>query len=193
MRVRTIGIILVALAAIGLAGCRNNNDAGQKAESGIQQSNYDQLAQAQKAHRMTYSPTRDSINAWIDTWNVRGQLAFTYMLSNGEKIGYYVFQGPPVSYCASLTPNYKLIDPGGSDNNGDITVNAPSIDGVFYSGGQCATYYGKDATTGQIIEFSIGNGLNYVTTTQPLYLNLPAYGYTKISDVHPNAKGQYVK
>lgn len=193
----TTKILLIALAGILVLSAdmcsSDNKGAGQKTDSGTQQSNYDRLVAQEPAHTMPYSPTRQTINAWIDTWGVKGQLAFTYILNqNGDKIGYYVFEGPPVSQCVGLTPSYKLIDPGGSSDNGDIPVAAPSIDGAYYSGGQCADYYGKDAATGQLIEFSTGTSLNFITSTQPLYLNVAPLGKTTIADVHKDASGKYI-
>jgi hypothetical protein len=195
MRLTTKTKWLVPLAVVGIflittAGACGSDGNGQASETKTQQSGYDKLVAEQPAHTMPYSPSRDTINGWIDTWGVKGQLAFTYILNaNGEKIGYYVFQGPPVTYCAALTPNYKIH----YDSNGNFTTPAPGIDGVFYSGGQCSDYIGKDATTGNIIDFTVGNGQNFITATQPLYLNVPPLGYTKIADVHKNSDGEYVK
>lgn len=192
---------LVAISAFGLVACAGGSSkpSAQSQESHTQQSGYAGLVAGQPAHSMSYSPTRDTINGWIDTWGQRGQLAFVYLLnSSGEKVGYFVFQGPPVTYCAALTPNYKFVNPSNHDANGsDLTVPAPAIDGVYYSGGQCTEYIGKDATTGQILDFTAGNGLNFVDSTQPLYLNgpaIPPLGPTTVASLHKNAKtGQYTK
>jgi hypothetical protein len=42
------------------------------------------------------------------------------------------------------------------------------VDGVYYSGGECNTYYGKDATTGSFIEYTVGLGINVLLYNQPL-------------------------
>ncbi len=191
-------VIAIGCVAFGLVACTPGAEESnpQKSESGVQQGGYKRLVAGQPAHAMDYSPTRDTINAWVDTWNKKGQLSFVYLLNNdGAKIGYYVFQGPPVTYCAALTPTYRFVDPGGSDNNGDVQVPAPSVDGVYYSGGQCSEYIGKDATTGQILDFTAGVGLNFVSSTQPLYLDepdIPALGVTEITDLK-KVNGKYVK
>lgn len=195
-RLRFVILVLAVALAVALAGCSSgaHHESAQRSESRRQQRSYQDLAAAQPAHGMNYSPTRNTINTWVDTWTVRGQLAFTYILNQqGEPVGYYVFEGPPVSYCASLTPTYKLVDPGGSSDNGNISVPAPSLDGVYYSGGQCIQYYGKDALTGRLLEFTAGGALNFINSTQPLAITAPPLGITRLDQVHPNAQGQYLK
>lgn len=181
---KKIALGAIALfAGISLAACTSSGDGGgQKQESSTQQSNYDKLVAQDPAHTMGYSPTRKTINFWIDTWSKPGQLAYVYLMNaNGDFTGYFVFDGPPVSMCTSLTPNYRLIDPGGSSDNGDITVPAPSIDGVYYSGGECNTYYGKDAQTGAYVEFTVGQSSNMLLYNQPLtgHPNVPKLAPTK--------------
>lgn len=175
---RILGCLLaVLLLVITLAACTSSNQGGgQKKESKTQQSNYDKLVAQEPAHTMGYSPTRKTINFWIDTWSKPGQLAYVYLQNaNGDLIGYYVLSGPPVSMCTALTPTYKLVDPGGSSDNGDIVVPAPSVDGAYYSGGECNTYYGKDATTGAYVEYTVGLGINVLLYNQPLrnHANVP--------------------
>jgi len=178
--------------AVGIAACdTGSNPSSQQSESARQQKSYVNLVEADPAHVMTYSPTRKTINKWIDTWNKPGQLAFVYMLDNGNKVGYYVFQGPPVSYCASMTPTYKFINPPGDGEAILYQVPAPSLDGVYYSGGQCISYYGIDAATGNYLEFSIGGTQNYILTTQPLDLNVKPLGYTTYDNLR-NDNGNWV-
>jgi hypothetical protein len=183
---------VVAIFALAADSC-DGGDSAQDKESGRQQSSYERLTRAEPAEEMSYSPTRRTINTWIRTWNQPNQLSFTYLLNqDGSKVGYYVFLGPPVSYCAALTPTYKGYDFKNDDNDGeDAIVPAPSVDGVYYSGGQCIQYYGVDATTGQLIEFTVGGTLNFVNSTQPLYLDVPALGYTQINDL-TKKDGKYV-
>lgn len=118
---------------------------------------------------MAYSPTRETINFWIDTWDEPGKLSFVYLQgANGEFLGYYVLEGLPVSYCAALTPTYETLEPHG-DNDGVVSVPAPSMDGVYYVGGdQCNTYYGCDATSGAYIEYTAGLGINVLLFDEPM-------------------------
>lgn len=171
--IRTAAALSVlAVTAVGLAACDDNSGEGaaQKNEQVTQQSNYNRLVAADPAHTMAHSPTRDTINGWIDTWSKPGKLAYVYLQNAaGDITGYYVFKGLPVSYCTSLTPNYKIIVPEVTgDNTVPLAVPAPAIDGVYYSGGECNTYYGFDATTGAYIEYTAGLGINVLLYDQPL-------------------------
>ncbi len=161
-------LVFVALvvATISVTSCTGSGNSGQKTETKTQQSNYDKLVAQDPAHTMDYSPTRQTINFWIDTWSKPGQLAYVYLMNvNGDYIGYFVFQGPPVSMCTSLTPTYQIKTKG---DTGQITVPAPSIDGVYYSGGECNTYYGKDAQTGAYVEYTVGQSMSMLLYNQPL-------------------------
>lgn len=188
------GSIIGLLAVATLAACGADQTKETHSESKTRDSSYSALVKRDPAQSMSYSPTRKTINAWVKTWNVPGQLAFTYILNQaGEKVGYFVFQGPPVSMCAALTPTWTYEGtPDDGDTAKDQRVPAPSIDGVYYSGSQCLSYYGIDAATGRYLEFSIGGTQNYITATQPLDLNVPPLGYTKIADLKKE-NGAYVK
>lgn len=166
--------ILSAVAAVGvvlaLAACEDK-PAAQAEESQRQQSNYERLAAGQPAGDANHSPTRETINFWLETWGQEpGKLSYVYLLAgNGQMVGYFIFEGLPVSYCASLTPTYRFERPygSGSGTNGHM-VPAPAMDGVYYSGGQCDAYYGKDAVSGSYMEYTIGNGISALVYEQPL-------------------------
>lgn len=157
--------ILSAFTLIGFTGCVEEPSA-QKAESKIQQNSYERLTKAQPARAMSYSSTRETINYWVETWDKPGKLSYVYLLaSNGQLVGYYVLKGLPVSYCAALTPTYKVLQDA---DGGNLIVPAPSVDGVYYSGGQCTAYYGKDASTNSYIEFTVGQGISALVYERPL-------------------------
>lgn len=169
--------LALILAAVALSGCTTENDTA-KAERTVRNSGYKQLAAQQPAHTMAYSPSRDTINFWIDTWGKPGKLSYVYLLaSNGQMIGYYVFKGLPVSYCAALTPTYDVY--GSADGN--LVLPAPGVDGVYYSGGQCTAFYGKDATTNSYIEYTVGQGISALVYERPLpRQDVEPLGFTKI-------------
>lgn len=163
-------LFVIALIGVGLfaAGCQGDTSPGgaaTKQERETQQSNYARLVAAQPAHTMGSSPTRDTINFWIDTWKQPGKLSYVYLQSStGDLIGYYIFKGLPVSYCASLTPTYTFVN--AHDKWWDEP--APSIDGVYYSGGGCNTYYGRDASNNAYVEYTAGLGINVLLYDRPL-------------------------
>ena len=158
-----IGVTLL-FGVLALTGCTSENDTA-KNERAVRNNGYARLAKAQPAHSMNYSPSRDTINFWIDTWSKPNKLAYVYLLaSNGQMIGYYVFKGLPVSYCAALTPTYDLL----KSENGNLMLPAPGVDGVYYSGGQCSAYYGKDASTDSYLEYTVGQGISALVYERPL-------------------------
>lgn len=181
---RIIGLILAALALFGLSACTEAAN-GQQRERQSQQSNYEALTSEQPAKSMAYSPTRETINFWIDTWDEPNKLSYVYLQgANGELLGYYVFRGLPVSYCASLTPTYRWEDIPGDGSGTDAQVPAPSMDGVYYSGGACDTYYGIDATTDSYIEYTAGLGINVLLYEQPLpRQDVKPLGFTSLDDL----------
>lgn len=165
-----LGVIALFLVTFAGSCDDNGNRAAQDNESAIQQDNYSRLAAATPAHTMKVSPTRNTINGWIDTWGSDpNKLSYVYFqAATGALTGYYIFKGLPVNYCVSLTPNYRWED--APDDGGDqkFQVPAPSIDGVYYSGGGCQTFYGFDAVSGAYMEYTVGSGINVLLYDQPL-------------------------
>lgn len=179
------GLLTLGLLTLASTGCGVGQGSGQQSESNTQQSNYDRLVHQEPAHTMSVSPTRKTINFWIDTWgHDPDKLSYVYMQgANGNLLGYYIFKGLPVNYCVSLTPNYKFVDPPGDGSDTLYQVPAPSIDGVYYSGGGCQTFYGRDATTDQYIEYTVGAGINVLIYERPLpRQNVEPLGFTTVEE-----------
>lgn len=169
---RRLILIALALIAIVLVGCEGESNS-KASERDVQNSNYDRLVEQEPAKEVTNPKTRETVNFFTETWNEEGQLAYVYLQnSNGDMIGYYALDGPPVSMCTALTPP----DEAKSYSNGGATVTqAPGIDGVYRSDEDCSRYYGKDASTGSYVEFTVGMGINMLLYTEPL-------------DNHPNVE-----
>ena len=170
---RILITVIVIAVALGLAGCggTTSSPSGQKKEDGSRQSNYDRLVENQPAHSMSYSPTRATKNFWIDTWNKKGKLSYVYLMnSSGNVFGYFVFKGLPVSYCTSLIPPYQIKRGDGGSNGGYQynVVPGPSVDGTYASSSNCSEFYGKDATSGAYMEYSVGMGINQLVFDQPM-------------------------
>lgn len=168
-----IGGIIAALLLFTFTACAEaSSPSGQKKETASVQDNYDSLVNGQPAHKMKYSPTRATKNFWVDTWGKKGKTSYVYLMNNdGKVIGYYVFEGLPVNYCTSLVVPYQIVkgDNGSADGSVPLVVAAPSVDGTYSSGGgDCNTYYGKDATTGAFIQYTAGMGINPLLYDQPL-------------------------
>jgi hypothetical protein len=167
---KRIYLALVTMALVfSLSACVEEDKSGQQSEQQTNQQNYDRLAKAQPAESMDYSSTRETINFFGRTWGVEGKVAYVYLMNNeGTVIGYYVTAGPPVSMCTSLRPNYLWEDIPGDEDDVKQQVPAPGTDGAYYSGGECNTYYAKDANTGAYIQYTAGQGINPLLYDQPL-------------------------
>ena len=172
-----LGAIVIALAVVLLAGCAASKpSAGEKEDKG-RQNTYEKLVQNQPAHTMSYSPTRETKNFWIDTWGKKGKLSYVYLMNgDGEVFGYFIFSGLPVSYCTGLVPPMReyTVDGPSSENQG-VLGPAPSVDGTYSSGSNCDVFYGKDAVSGAYIEYTTGMGINALLFDAPL----PQYGAAK--------------
>lgn len=181
MKKIALTIAVVALGATALTACE---ETSRERETEVQSTSYDELVANQPAVPMTYSSTRATVNQWAETWSEPGKLAFTYFLNaDGEAWGYYVLQGLPVSYCAMLTPSYRW-EKGPVAGSDYQPVPAPGIDGAYYSGGQCDTYFGIDATTGTLVEWTAGMGNTTVTYEEPQgFPGARALGPTEEDDV----------
>lgn len=184
MRPVTKTLTLAAVALLALTAC--TDESSQAKEGQARQSSFDALVAGQPAKPMTYSPTRETVNHWAEKWSEPGKLSYTYFLNaDGEAWGYYILEGLPVSYCAMLTPTYEFRSSGGSR----FQVPAPGIDGAYYSGGQCNTYYGVDATTGSLVEWTTGLGTSTVTYEEPQgFPGARALGPTAEDDVEGDDK-----
>ncbi len=169
---RELLIGLMAIVALFLVACEEDNDS-EKSERGVQDSNYDRLVKMEPAKEVTNPKTRETVNFFTETWNEEGQLAYVYLQNNeGDMIGYYALDGPPVSMCTALTPPEKA---NYYSNGGTSVTTAPGIDGVYRSDEDCSRYYGKDAESGAYVEFTVGMGINMLLYTEPL-------------DNHPNVE-----
>lgn len=178
-KIVVLGVALVLAPFLMAAQC--DEPEAQQSESKTQQSSYERLVAGQPSVSMNYSPTRATIQQWIKKWSVPNKLSYVYLqASNGQLVGYYIFKGLPVSYCASLTPTYRV----DRSSNGNLMLPAPSVDGVYYSGGQCQAYYGIDATTGSYIEYTVGTGISALVYERPLpRQDVKPLGFTEIKDV----------
>lgn len=170
---KRLGALVAVLAVVlTLTSCEDSESDGTKSENSTRSKNYDSLVKKQPAHAMDYSPTRDTKNFWIDTWDQKGKVSYVYLLNqDGEPYSYAVFKRLPVTYCTSLVPPVQKVSIDGQGENVDTYVPAPSIDGTYASSSNCATQYGEDATTGAYVEFTPGMGTTVLLRDQPLPVN----------------------
>lgn len=182
---------LTVLAAIGVAlmvtaganGCTMEETPRSQAES-QRNAGVKQVAEKQPVTPMQWSPTRDTINRWAQTWGQEGKVSYVYMQrADGEFAGYYVLSGLPVNYCVSASPVEEEVPVGGGSGP-NVLGTAPALDAAYYGGCDSSRYYGFDAVSGQYIEYTDGFVLTAVLSDSPLDLDRQprAYG-SSIEDV----------
>lgn len=189
-KIVTVPLIAAVLGVGVLTGCEETGGKpSQAAEGDRRQSAYEQMVKNQPALIPEYSNDRDNINFWVETWGQtesEGKLSYVYLLSAaGDFIGYYVLSGLPTTKCKMITPTYDFERHDGGEYDSDFPVPAPGLSGTYGSGaGECSTYYGKDASTGAYVEFTVGNAMAMLTFDQPYPMpegvEVPALGFTKV-------------
>lgn len=173
----TKGAAIAAMLVLFAAGCSEEGGGKENAK--------ERLSKDQPTEEMDHSPSIDTINFWLRTWDEPGKLSYVYVQDMTGNYGYYILEGLPVSYCASIDENYAIAYSG---TDGIAVTPAPGQDGVYYSGGQCSVYYGRDATTGNYVEFSVGMGQNYFLYDKPMnhlahLQEAQPYGDSTVEDV----------
>ncbi len=166
-------LVAMILAALVIGGCSSPpSSTATERDQRKQEQNAEGLAQVQPAEGMQWSPSRETANRWARTWGEEGKLAYIYLFdSEGGQVGYYIMEGLPVSYCASLTPPQKIVDVdkvvGGSSVDA-LAMPAPAMDGMYYGAANCQQMYGFDAVSGAYLEFTGGGSFNYLLSDQPM-------------------------
>lgn len=168
-------MLVAVLFSAGDCDGESEPTSGQSSEAKTQTSNYDRLVKNQPAATMDYSPSRDTKNFWIKTWGTKGKVSYVYLMSDGKPWAFAVLKRLPVSYCTSLVrPVEPYNKDWGTDAGSTAVLPAPSIDGTFGSGSNCATMYGEDATTGAYVEWTVGADTTMLLRDQPLPINMYA-------------------
>jgi hypothetical protein len=169
VRVAFIAVLTFTIVILGVTACTSSGGSAASKDAAIRNTGVTKLQAEDPAHTMSVSQTRKTINAWIDRWGKdANKLSYNYFENDAGKItSFVIFKGLPVSYCTALTPTQTVHN----SENGNVVLNAPSVDGVYYSGGECNTYYGFTAD-GAYVEYTVGLGINVLTYDQPLPANM---------------------
>jgi len=160
----TVGLVSSALL---LTGCKVESSSSTQEQGSREQ---ESIMKRATNKIPTYTPsnflTRDAVNEWMKRMDVPGKTFYIYLLGdNGTHIGYYVGKTRPVSVCTLMTPPQRLVRGDLGQYNGDFTMPAPSLDGV-YGGGECSNnYFFFEASTDAYVEI---NGMDYFVSDQPL-------------------------
>lgn len=192
---RGLTIAAAALATLIFAAACDDmggpKPTAQEEQSEKRDNAYERLLAEHEVADPDYSNDLRNIDFWVETWgtaaNSAGKLAYVYLLSSdGQFVGYYVLDGLPTAKCKMATPTYDFEQRDLGEWSGDVMVPAPGLSGTYSSGaGECTTYYGKDASTGAYIEFTVTE-LTMLTFDRayplPEGVEPPALGFTEIGE-----------
>ena len=116
-------------------------------------------------YQPTEFPAREDINRYLRETETPGEW-YTYALNwAGEPIFYVVSDGKPRNICVSITSPDRYI----TNSGGAVVLSAPALDGVYYGGANCNSWYLWDASTGNYIEVA-GQAFTLLSTKAPLRL-----------------------
>ncbi len=157
---RLITIITLA-AAVVLAGCNTNSSAQQQEEQN-RAATFERASKSVPTPHIENFQNREAVKEYMERMDDPDKTFYTYILSmRGDVIGYYVTRTHPVSICQAMTPTKKEYDTFGKP--GPLGP-APTLDGLFTSGGSCDHYYAFTAGSDALIEFS----QDFFISDQPL-------------------------
>lgn len=179
-RAIVLGFAAVIMVALGAGSC-DEKPSPAKTESDAREDAYNQIVKNQPRVDGKYSPAREAINRWKETWMQGPRLAYVYLMaSNGQIVGYFILDAPPTSYCTRITRPYDWEDIPGDGDSAKVQVPAPADDAVWYTGdGSCDVYYGYEAVTSTYREWAVNGALTHFVTTQPLDIpNVQPLGIT---------------
>lgn len=89
---------------------------------------------------------------------------YVYILGQqGNVVGYYVAKFAPENSCNFLSSTEDVY----GSNDGNLKMQSPSYDGVYYGSSACDEWFFFDAATNALIKI---RGVNFFTADQPLRL-----------------------
>lgn len=181
---KILAVLTATTLAFSLTACEKASENAREGNERQRKEGVEQIVTNQPVKPMSWSPTRDTVNRWAETWGQEGKVSYVYMQTReGKFAGYYVISGLPVNYCVSATP-VDEINTSISKSVDRIVTTAPALDGAYYGGCDASRYYGFDAVTGQYVEWTDGNVLTAVLSDQPLPLDKQPVAYgSSIEDV----------
>lgn len=93
---------------------------------------------------------------------------YVYILGqNGNTIGYYVAKFAPENSCNFLSSTEDVY----KDGNGNLKMQSPSYDGVYYGSSSCDEWFIFDYSTNALIKF---RGMPFYTADAPLKIEASA-------------------
>jgi hypothetical protein len=163
MSVKKFAIMLVMAMAVGLTGCNVESSTQEQQEKARAQIN-DMANKAVPTPPINNFLNREAVAEYMIRMDDPSKTFYVYLISHGEVMGYYITRTHPVSICQLMTPPEKEYGVRGRGAN--PLGAAPTLDGLYATGGDCSHYYALTADSDTLIEFST----DFTISDQPLQL-----------------------
>lgn len=172
-RGRRIALGALAVVAVFMLttaeSCDGSSTADQQRERSVD-SRAQNFSKAEKVAPLPKSvnfPIRKALVAFTERQDMIDHPWYVYILADtGNMIGYYVAKTVPINACDFLSSTEDVRSP---EDEGNVVLTAPSLDGVFYGGGGasagCDAWFFFDSATNALVQI---RGVNFYTADQPL-------------------------
>lgn len=157
--------------SVFFAGSCSSSGGQQARQTAVAQRNntFSKASSVVPVPQLTNFPGRKALADYTSRQDLIDHPWYVYILGDqGNTIGYYVAKTYPLSTCDFLSSTQDVQN----SSNGNLVLDAPSLDGIFYGGSgssaQCG-FFMFDAATNALIVLS--PGVHFYTADQPLALN----------------------
>lgn len=162
---------LVAMLTMASDDCGEDSTNVEQAKHSVEtrSETYSRAEKAVPIPRTENFPLRRALAKMTERQDLLNHPWYVYILGdNGNVIGYYVAQTVPVNACNFLSSTEDVRD----DDDGNVILTAPSLDGIFYGGGGtsagCDAWFFFDYATDALIQI---RGVHFYSADQPLILD----------------------
>lgn len=157
---------MLALAVVAFASCGEVGPSTQDQERETQDAVLKRGLDSQPIYQIQNFLSREAINKWLERMDTPNKLWYVYLMTeSGAFIGYHVCNTVPLSYGVSLTnPSEKV-----TGRWGNVTMPAPGLDAVYYTGTDPTVHFCFDAETDALVTFNV----EFVYYDKPLNVDAP--------------------
>lgn len=147
--------LLLSLALLAsLAACKEET-AADKAQANQVSRQMDVKVRATEAVPAPVIDTyvaREAVAKFMERTNEPGQVWYIYKesRSTGEILKAYTSSIYPMSVCSFMTPTQEILSSGQGSTRSLTVTDAIGLDGLYYKGGQCPTFF-FDLTTDTLV------------------------------------------
>jgi hypothetical protein len=145
---RILASIITAALILPIAACKTETSAEKAAQNkqvASQMSVKVKAVEAVPAPVIDNYQAREAVAKFMHRVNQKGQVWYVYKesRSTGEILKAYTSSIYPMSVCSFMTPTeeVKEVSTYGSGSNPISVTNAIALDGLYYKGGECPTFF----------------------------------------------------